>query len=58
VQNQEYEKAVHHFKESLSSLQKLFQAEKDPLITTPEQAIKLIQEIELVANANLADCYN
>ena len=36
----------------------LFQMEKDPVITTQEQAVKFIREIEVTCCTNLAHCYN
>ena len=35
----------------------LFQMDKDPVITTPEQAVKLVKDIELTVCNNLAHCY-
>ena len=35
----------------------LFQREEAPLITTKEQAIKFIKEIEVTCCTNLALCY-
>lgn len=35
----------------------LFQMEKDPLITSKEQAVKYIKEIEVTCCTNLALCF-
>ena len=36
----------------------LFQMDKDPVITTKEQAVTFIKEIEVTCCTNLALCYN
>lgn len=58
VQKKQYEEAVKHYNKSLIALQMLFKMDKDPVITTEQQAIKFIKEIEVIVCVNLAHCYN
>ena len=56
-QKGENEEAIKHYNKSLFGLKMLFTMDKDPVITTQEQAVKLIQEIEIIVCINLSLCY-
>ena len=53
----EFEEAVKHYNKGLLSLRMLFEMDKDPIITSHEQAIKLIKEVEILTCVNLAHVY-
>ena len=57
VKAKDFERAVAHYNKSLLSLQMLFKMDIDPVITTQEQAIKFIKEIEILVCVNLSHCY-
>lgn len=57
VQKQNYEQAIAHYNKALLGMKMLFQMEQDPVITSKEQAVKFIKEIEVTCCTNLAHCY-
>ena len=42
----DYQDAITHYNKSLSHLKDLFENQSEPAVTTKEQAVKLIREIE------------
>ena len=57
VAQKKYEDAVKHYNKGLLGLKMLFSMEDDPAIKTQEQAVKLIQEVEILTCINLAHVY-
>ena len=57
VQVKDYERAIAHYNKSMLGLKMLFQMEKDPVITSDEQAIKLIEDIQTIVSSNISLCY-
>ena len=54
----DFERAVAHYNKAVLGLKMILSIEKDPIITSTQQAIKLVKEIDIIVCTNLAHCYN
>ena len=58
VAKNDFDSAVMHYNKALVGLKMLSKIEKDPVVTTQDQTIKLIKETEILLCVNLALCHN